>query len=64
MNEHKPSLLESESTGGDIAGGGFDFQRNLILNKIPYWLSFEGFTSLIWESIGDIEVKFLFQAKV
>ncbi|MFE4525250.1 SAVED domain-containing protein [Cytobacillus firmus] len=54
----KPSLLEPESTGGDIAEGGFEFQRNLILNKIPYWLSFEGFTSLIWESIGDIEAKF------
>lgn len=53
----KPSLLEPESTGGDIAEGGFEFQRNLILNKIPYWLSFEGFTSLIWESIGDIEAK-------
>ncbi|HDR7766558.1 CD-NTase-associated endodeoxyribonuclease Cap4 [Bacillus paranthracis] len=63
MNEQKPSLLEPESTGGDIAGGGFDFQRNLILNKIPYWLSFDGFTSLIWESIGDIEAKFFVPGK-
>ncbi|WP_066385767.1 CD-NTase-associated endodeoxyribonuclease Cap4 [Neobacillus mesonae] len=57
-NISRPSLLEPESTGGDIADGGFEFQRNIILNKIPYWLSFEGFTSLIWESIGDIEAKF------
>jgi hypothetical protein len=59
----KPSLLEPESTGGDIAEGGFEFQRNLVLNKIPYWLSFEGFTSLIWESIGDIEAKFFIPDK-
>lgn len=59
----KPSLLEPESTGGDIAEGGFEFQRNLILYKIPYWLSFEGFTSLIWESIGDFEAKFFIPGK-
>lgn len=59
----RPSLLEPESTGGDIAEGGFEFQRNLILYKIPYWLSFEGFTSLIWESIGDIEAKFFLPGK-
>lgn len=53
-----PSLLESESIGGDISSTGLDFQAYLILCKIPYWLSFEGFTSCIWESIGDIEVKF------
>lgn len=59
----KPSLLEPESIGGDNAEGGFEFQRNLILYKIPYWLSFEGFTSLIWESIGDIEAKFFIPGK-
>ena len=53
-----PSLLESESIGGDIASTGMDFQAFLILCKIPYWLSYEGFTSCIWESIGDIEAKF------
>lgn len=60
---NKPSLLELESTGGDIAKGGFEFQRNIILNKIPFWLSYQGFTSLIWESIGDIEAKFFMPEK-
>lgn len=60
---NKPSLLELESTGGDIAEGGFEFQRNIILNKIPFWLSYQGFTSLIWESIGDIEAKFFMPEK-
>lgn len=53
-----PSLLEPESIGGDIASTGMDFQAYLLLCKIPYWLSYEGFTSCIWESIGDIEAKF------
>lgn len=56
--EQSPSLLEKESTGGDIASSGFDFQAYLILCKLPHWLSFEGFSSVIWESIGDIEAKF------
>lgn len=53
-----PSLLEPESTGGDIASTGIDFQAYLLLCKIPFWLSYEGFTSCVWESIGDIEAKF------
>jgi hypothetical protein len=57
-NIPKPSLLEPESIGGDIAEGGFEFQRNIILNKIPHWLSYEGFSSLIWEAMGDIEAQF------
>lgn len=56
--KQSPSLLEAESRGGDIATKGIDFQANLILCKIPYWLSYEGFSSIIWESIGDIEAKF------
>ncbi|MBA4496306.1 SAVED domain-containing protein [Paenactinomyces guangxiensis] len=53
-----PSLLEPESIGGDIADSGFAFQTNLILCKIPYWLSFEGFSAVIREATGDIEAKF------
>ncbi|WP_096186292.1 CD-NTase-associated endodeoxyribonuclease Cap4 [Evansella halocellulosilytica] len=56
--KQSPSLLEKESTGGDIASSGFDFQAYLILCKLPHWLSFEGFSSVIWESVGDIEAKF------
>jgi hypothetical protein len=58
-----PSLLEPESTGGDIAATGLDFQAYLILCKIPYWLSYEGFSSVIWEGIGDIEAKFFAPGK-
>jgi len=54
----KPSLLEPESQGGDTAEGGFTFQENVLLSKIPLWLSYESFTMLIREAIGDIEAKF------
>lgn len=57
-DKQSPSLLEAESKGGDTATKGLDFQANLILCKIPYLLSYEGFSSIIWESIGDIEAKF------
>ena len=53
-----PSLLEPESRGGGIAEEGFTVQDKFILSRIPSWLSFEGFTSMIRESIGDCEAKF------
>lgn len=53
-----PSLLEPQSQGGDTAETGFDFQTNLILCKIPFWLSIEGFDSLMREGTADIEAKF------
>jgi len=53
-----PSLLESESRGGDTASSGFDFQSALLAVKIPSWLSYQGFTAFIQESISDIEAKF------
>lgn len=55
---HTPSLLEAQSQGGDTAETGFDFQTNLMLCKIPLWLSFEGFDSLIREGVADFEMKF------
>ncbi|AFY57390.1 hypothetical protein Riv7116_4984 [Rivularia sp. PCC 7116] len=54
----KPSLLEPESKGGDIAEGGFFFQDNIMIAYIPRWLAQEGFTGMIRESIGDIEANF------
>ena len=53
-----PSLLDSKSMGGNIAQDGFDFQMDLFLCKLPYWLSIEGFTSFISEGIADGEAKF------
>lgn len=57
-NRNSPSLLEPESRGGDIADEGFVIQDKFILSRIPIWLSYEGFTSMIRESIGDCEAKF------
>ncbi|CAM3850270.1 SAVED domain-containing protein [Marinicrinis lubricantis] len=62
-NKSKPSLLEAESQGGDTAETGFDFQTSLILSKIPFWLSFEGFDSLIREGVADFEAKFFSPAE-
>lgn len=58
MTERKiPSLDEPESTGGETGGRGYHFQYEYLASQIPYWLSHEGFTSLLSEGIGDIEIK-------
>jgi len=54
---HSPSLLEPESRGGENAGRGFDFQDHYLVSQIPQWLAWDGFTSVIREAVGDIEVK-------
>lgn len=53
-----PSLLEPQSRGGDIAEGGFSFQEQVTLARIPVWLSQESFTAMLREGIGDVEAKF------
>jgi hypothetical protein len=53
-----PSLLEPQSRGGEIAEGGFSFQDHIILARIPSWLAQEGFTVMVKEATGDVEVKF------
>jgi hypothetical protein len=57
-NKPQPSLLERESTGGDIARAGFRFQDEIVLSLIPAWLSYEGFTEMVSEAMGDVEAKF------
>ncbi|MEI2577352.1 CD-NTase-associated endodeoxyribonuclease Cap4 [Scytonema sp. PRP1] len=58
-SEHlTPSLLEPQSRGGDIAEGGFSFQEQVMLARIPAWLAQDGFTAMIREGIGDVEAKF------
>ena len=52
------SLLAPQSTGGDIAEGGFQYQTNWIIAQIPIWLAQHGFTEMIRESLGDVEAKF------
>lgn len=53
-----PSLLDNEAKGGDIAEGGFSFQEGVTLAKIPAWLQYDGFTSMIRESVCDAEAMF------
>lgn len=58
-NELKiPNLLDKEAVGGDIAEGGFSFQGDLILARIPAWLACNGFTGMIREALGDAEARF------
>ena len=58
IDARAPSLLDREATGGEIAEGGFSFQRNVLLTYIPRWLAQEGFSALTQETYGDIEAKF------
>ena len=58
MAEKKVSLLQRESTGGDIAEGGFSFQDGMLVASIPRFLALDGFTSVNREGVGDIEIKF------
>ena len=52
------SLLAPQATGGDIAEGGFQYQTNWIIARIPRWLAQDGFTEMIREALGDVEAKF------
>ncbi len=52
------SLLAPQATGGDIAEGGFQYQTNWIIARIPMWLAQDGFTEMIREALGDVEAKF------
>jgi hypothetical protein len=52
------SLLDKRATGGDIAESGFKFQDHLILARIPVWMSYDGFTSMVREALGDVEALF------
>jgi len=52
------SLLANEATGGEIAEGGFKFQNDMILARLPIWLSQSGFSQLIREALGDAEARF------
>lgn len=54
----RPSLLERQSTGGDIAESGFSFQASYILTRICAWLAQDSFTAMIREAIGDVEARF------
>ena len=50
--------MEPQSTGGEVAEAGFDFQTHALLQKLPAWLAREGFSAFTCESMGDMEAKF------
>lgn len=54
----KITLQGPESSGGEVAEGGFNFQNNVILFYIPIWLNDDSFTGFVREAMGDFEVKF------
>lgn len=54
----RPSLLDPEASGGDIAEGGLTFQDRVLLAKIPSWLARDGFTMMIREAMSDGEASF------
>lgn len=54
----RPSLLEPQATGGEIAEAGFSFQLGVMLAQLPLWLAHEGFTAVTREAFGDIEVRY------
>lgn len=55
-----PHLLSASSRGGLNAQEGFQYQLDLILSRIPYWIANHGFEQLICEGMGDAEAKFFF----
>jgi hypothetical protein len=58
VKEETPSLLERQSSGGDVAEGGFSFQECVIISYVPAWLAHEGFEEMTRESMGDAEARF------
>ncbi len=61
-HHHPPAssanLLDGQASGGDIAGQGFSLQENVVLARIPMWLSRDGFAGMICEALGDTEARF------
>lgn len=58
QKQNSLSLIAPQATGGDTAEGGFQYQINWTIARIPIWLAQDGFTEMIRESLGDVEAKF------
>jgi len=54
-NRNESSLMAPQAKGGATAEGGFRFQDYLLLARVPYWLTFDGFTAMSREMFGDAE---------
>lgn len=49
-------LLEKESTGGATARVGFEYQDAYVLQNLPRWLAQSGFSHVVSEAVGDVQV--------
>jgi len=49
-------LLEKESTGGATARVGFEYQDAYVLQNLPRWLGQSGFSHVVSEAFGDVQV--------
>lgn len=50
------SLLDPNAKGGAVAREGFAYQDAFVLQHLPGWLAQSGFSHVVSESIGDVEV--------
>lgn len=50
------SLLDPNAKGGGVARKGFAYQDAFVLQHLPSWLAQSGFSHVVSESIGDVEV--------
>jgi hypothetical protein len=57
-SDKRPTLLDAEARGGDIAEGGFSFQEAVLMTSIPSWLGQDGFTMAIREAMADTEAAY------
>jgi hypothetical protein len=52
------SLFSKSSTGGAVARGGFRYQDDYVLLRLPQCLAQGAFDSVVSENLGDIEVRY------
>lgn len=50
------SLLDPNAKGGAVAREGFAYQDAFVLQHLPCWLAQSGFSHVVSESMGDVEV--------
>lgn len=52
------TLFEQQSTGGEVARSGFEYQDAYLLQHFPLYLSQAAFSHAVSELLGDIEVRY------
>ena len=54
----KAELFGRQATGGVVARTGFEYQDAFVLEHLPLWLSQGGFSHVVSEMLGDVEVRY------